>query len=75
MNGSGDVEIDSGDVVDLSVKTNGSGEVDYGGQADNVVARTNGSSDIYVKTANGEVIASANGSGSVKVNGVRYERD
>ncbi|MEP6343999.1 MAG: DUF2807 domain-containing protein [Maricaulaceae bacterium] len=75
VNGSGDVEIDAGDVVDLSIKTNGSGGVDYGGRSDNVFARSNGSSDIYVKTARAEVTASANGSGSVKVDGVRYERD
>ena len=74
-NGSGDVEIDSGDVIDLSVKTSGSGDVDYGGHAETVTARTSGSSDIYVKKVSGEVSVSVSGSGSVRMDGIRYERD
>jgi len=65
--GSGDVTINGGRSRSIEVSIMGSGDVDFGGEADAVEAHIAGSGDVRIAKANGPIQKSVAGSGQVIV--------
>jgi hypothetical protein len=67
--GSGDVTVPSGQVTDMSVAVAGSGDIHFGGVAQNLDATIVGSGDVTVGRVTGQVSKRVAGSGSVTIGG------
>jgi hypothetical protein len=65
--GSGDVTVPTGQVTDMSVAVAGSGDIRYGGVAQNLDATIVGSGDVSVSRVTGHVSKRVAGSGSVSI--------
>lgn len=67
QSGSGDVEIDGGHVSAVQVRTSGSGDFTFHGDAGSVSAASSGSGDISVAHATGPVSQTHSGSGDIHI--------
>lgn len=67
VSGSGDVNIDGGNVQTLNITASGSSEVDYGGTAETADLVATGASDIWVDKVTGDVRSKERGSADISV--------
>jgi len=67
--GSGDVRVHNGQVSDMDVSISGSGDVRFGGVAQNLEVQVAGSGDVMVARVNGAVSKHIAGSGDVRIGG------
>ena len=65
--GSGDIDIDGGDVDSLTISVNGSATVDYAGDAQTANLSSKGSGDIRVDRVRGSAEIRTSGSGDVDI--------
>ena len=65
--GSGDIQVNGGDVQDLIAATQGSARIDFLGEAGSANLKSSGSGDIHVKRVTGPVEMKTQGSGDIQI--------
>ncbi|MBL4870785.1 MAG: DUF2807 domain-containing protein [Robiginitomaculum sp.] len=67
VSGSGDVNIDDGDIIALDIVASGASDVVFGGHSKSAKARASGASDVTIDRPSGDLHTSDSGAGDVHV--------